>query len=196
MFGYIHETEKELHLANTPMLIMYSCLAFSKDEDYFKTNIFHDNGLRFINRDKTAISDPKQAGSAISVDVYGHQSVDPWQDILAKWKIKINSCPTKAQLRIGIKDQNFVNCFIASSDGYMDRCYNDFHSQWREFKTGDILTFIMDLNNKQIKMQNNGKDVITVNILKGFTTHTKYRLFCNFDTNYDASVTIIDFCVE
>ena len=170
--GYLHEMEEELELSsNIPMLISYNCLLFCKDQDFFTQ--CDDDRIKMSNNSKTISCNKEGRANVIGNDrssrgiaatsacIIGNQRIDYNQEIIAKWKIKIDKSSRNVTdpigCIIGIMDENNEKLLRLYGNGWSisdkweidDSIYNKKKDRkMRQFKTGVIVTYILDLNKK------------------------------------------------
>eukprot|EP01084_Bolivina_argentea_P234818 395306_1 len=192
VFGYIHDMEKQLDLPSIPLLIIYKCLLFGKDEDYFKNG---NKDYKFSNKDTTIT---KLQNNYWSERVSSNVEINGNWKVIVKWTIKVNKCTEYAlgiivgltQLNIDTKEKRML-CDLCNSG----ICNGQKYPSKFEFGDNDIFSVILDLYGKKIKYKLNDKKEILFADLPSKLNNKKFSFFANIFYSNN-SITLIDFAID
>ena len=198
--GYIRRIQIALKIANTPPLVLFICLQYSKNEDYFSTKnpslSITDNGKTI-----TKIGDVYGWGKF----AIGTRDIDTTLDLMAIWTLKVNRCIKRGLgIRFGLInpiDNDGVRLIVEVYNSGTTRAGWGFKSIATEkvedklmiFGEGDTFQFIIDTKYEEIKFKrNNDKDIVLFRKASTKVLNCKCRFGVGL-YRMDNSVTITDF---
>ena len=212
--------EKELKLIAIPLLIIYKCLYYIKDAEYFVSESLPIMGhlrdhIKFTNNNLTISSDGLVPYNKFNnAKIACNQIINVNKQSIAKWKLKINDCETNKYgkstgISIGLTfSTNFIHLIDINCKGYTYLNREEFRLlpvpfqnerfKLLPFSKGDIVEFILNLKRKHICYRVNDK---FIRIIKKIPEHQfeyeyKFRLRVSLQTCYKSSVSVIDFYTE
>ena len=220
VFGYIREMQTKLTLPEIPMVICYLCLAYKSHADYFDPD--DENELRSdtrakLSKDRLTLTNVKTRTEEYdnALHGYGHQIIPSNKNIVATWKVKVNSVSkvihslNDDEWRSGIQfhfftlldDYDYGHNIFGFESSWVGRTYvqlsltenlEECNCDYDIAGVGDILTIVLDTNEKRVlvKINDSAFHHVFKNIPIGDTVN--YRLAVKLPYKGD-SVSIIDF---
>ena len=202
--GYLHRIQKESKIANTPPLILFTCLKYVRDRDDFSTNTDY---ISMTNNNKT-ITKTNASGTKRRKKWHfavGNTIIDTNKNLIAKWILTVNKC-VKHGLGIvfGLHDAKGEWAFVSIYNSGVCHCFEDFETLKAQrvrkksilFGEGDEIKVILDTKTERIKFKRgNGKDIVLFK--RNFWSSKKVlKTKCRFAVGLyelDNSVAIKDF---
>ena len=187
--GWIRETEQELNMRHTPMIIVSMCILFYREDDLF--NCSHLTPTDFVlSPNQKLVTNLKSTFTPI----YGTVEIDSTIQAIYEWNYKIKRCT--AWIDFGISSWIATSNFLRRRDGYIYGLYshlNDNHIQtfrgcegscihehitnFKSLVPGDVIYVRFDVGQKEIIFGVNDIDtdrqIIIENIEYG--KNIKYR---------------------
>ena len=209
VFGYAHDLEKQLNVQNIPFVILYACLAFSDDEEYFITWT-HKEAVKVTNNNKTIshcsyYNHYKRYPYGTYINFSGYQRINFNERTIATWTMKIEHGHDRRDRRyvseiwIGLKDENGKNIIKLCSDGRIDSIIgNSRRMRGREtrwFTKGDIVRFILNLKDKTVDIKINHRVKYQIGQFTCFDIKRNYKFtfYAQMHASVGGKLTLIDF---
>eukprot|EP01084_Bolivina_argentea_P242778 407180_1 len=196
--GYIREMEQQLNLPSIPLLIVYKCLLFAIEQDYFDNT---HSSFEYSNTDKTITNIAGCHSWNNSHHVKGNLFFDVKSNTIAEWRIKINKCKKfGAGIMIGLMNETDSVYRLHNSGNFYypsltSLTYEKEFSFAKMFGEGDIITLIFDMKNQEIKCKINNETEIELTTIAKHDYTTKLRFCANIFYKND-SISITDFYVH
>ena len=192
VFGFIRNQQNQLSLSNIPTLITYLCLGYYYHATYFQK---YSKNIK-ISNDKMTVTALK------NMNGLKHACTNIWIESIskkiAKWKVKINSCRHLLIFRISSMENFKFTKPSYGFDNYGNTYTND-DNTWRDimdinqdFKKGDIITIILNMENATMATEKNNNDLVLIFTGMVKRKDIKYRLAVDLAKKGN-SVTLFDF---